>query len=83
MIKKITFSKVVVLGLISTTFAMTNLEIATSKSLIVINTEIGKTADASTCNSRCAKKLTRLGIKVGRTIWRKTTNRQEEQERRE
>ena len=78
MSKKITFSKIVMFGLLSTTLAITNLEIATSKSATAINVEIGQSADAATCNSRCAKKLSRLGVKLGRTSWRKTTNREEE-----
>lgn len=80
--RKITFRKVVVLGLISTTFAVTNIETVTlksdSSSRLALNVEIGKSANAVNCNSRCAKKLSRLGIKVGRTIWRRRSQQQRE-----
>ena len=69
------------LGLISTTFAVTNIETATLKSdslsRLPLNVEVGKSANAVNCNSRCAKRLGRLGIKVGRTIWRRRTQQQE------
>ncbi|MEM8718053.1 MAG: hypothetical protein AAGE84_01925 [Cyanobacteria bacterium P01_G01_bin.39] len=79
--RKITFRKAVVLGLISTTFATSNIEISTlksnSSSRLPLKVEIGKSANAVNCNSRCAKRLGRLGIKVGRTIWRRRTQQEE------
>lgn len=85
MSKKIALTKIVVCGLLSTTFAVTNIETATLKSDSLspyrLNLKIGKSANAVTCNSRCAKRLGRLGIKVGRTIWRRRTPEQREHRR--
>ena len=83
MSKKITFKKAAVLGLISTTFAVTNVEIATLKSESAshsaLNIEIGKSANAGVCNSRCAKRLSRIGGKIIGNAWRERKRQQQEQ----
>lgn len=81
--KKLTLVKVAMLGLISATFAFTNIEIATSKSRsisdIALQVDLGSSANAGICNSRCARRISRIGGRIVKNAWQKRKQQQEQQ----
>ncbi len=81
--KKFILAKVTTLGLLTTTLAFTNLEIATSKagstSLMTLQLDVGQSASALKCNSRCAKAIGRAGVSAVRSIWNRSRQQQQQQ----
>lgn len=74
-----------VLGIISTSFAFTNVEIATSKSKSISNVSalqvgLGSSANAGVCNSRCARRISRIGGRIVKNAWQKRKQQQEQRE---
>ncbi|HHP7230519.1 MAG TPA: hypothetical protein ACFCUY_06635 [Xenococcaceae cyanobacterium] len=71
--KKSTMAKVATLGLLTTTLAFTNLEVATSKtgstsSTVALQLNVGESASAK-CNSSCQKVGQQIGKQVFRHWW--------------
>ena len=75
--KKSTVAKIATLGLLTTTLAFTNLEIAKSKtdsaSTVALQLNVGEPAGAA-CRSQCAKVIGNVAKSAVRGIFRRTVN---------